>query len=384
MKNVLLLIVLSIISLTSFAQTNNLTVFSEKGEEFTLYVNSVKQNETPAANVTAKDIKGESFMARLVFTDNSIPEITQNFWTESKNVEISAVVKQNNKGKYVLRSMGENPKTENTQVTSSGTQATYEDPGATHTSSGTSNNNTTTTVVTTETVSNGQSGTDVVNIGVNANENGMNLTTTAGGETVNVGVNANENGMNLTTTAGGETVNVGVNVSETGMNMTTGVDGSQINMNVDLSGFENMDLNTDSSVTSSSTTTTTTTTTTSTSGNTDFAVSETSNYSHSSGTVTRCVVAMSSVEFDEVISSIKSKSFEDSKLATAKQICKSSCMTADQIRDINKAFSFEDSRLEFAKYAYDYVYDSSKYYKVNDSFQFEMTAEELDEYLQTK
>ncbi len=424
MKNVFILIILTLISFCSFAQTNDLTVFSEKGEEFTLYVNSIKQNESPSANVRAKDIRSESFIARVVFTDKNIPEITQNFWTESKNVEISAVIMVNKKGKYVLRYMGEGPKTADTQVAASGTQATYEDPGSSSSSATVTENSvtTTTTTVTTDRVPREQititeptdndnvgmtistnAGGENVSIGISANENGMDFSTTAGGETVNMDLTAGENGMNFTTTAGGETVSMDINVSETGMNLNTGVGDEtvsmdinvsetgmnlntgagdeSVSMNIDLSGMNNMDISTTGDVTTTYTTTTTTTTTSSSN-----TVSDNSDYSsnYSSGTVSGCPAAMSEPEFADALASIKSKSFEDSKLTTAKQICKSSCLSAEQIRDINKAFGFEDTRLEFAKYAYDYVYDASKYYKVNDSFQFEMTIEELDEYLQSK
>ena len=408
MKNVFILIFVLFASIGAFAQTNDLVIFSEKGEEFTLYVNSIQQNTTPAANVKAKDISGESFIARVVFVDKSIPELTQNFWTESKNVEISAVIKVNNKGKYVLRYMGENPKTANSvAATTTNTQATYEDPGAPSSTSNNSGSTGTQTSVTTTTVTTERvpretidmnetvttdvtanetgmtftttAGGETIDMNVTASENGMNFTTTAGGETVDMNVTASENGMNFTTTAGGETVTMDVNANENGMNFTTGAGGETISMNISVTGAENME------VVDYEETVTTTTTTTTTYGGTTVTPSD--NYSSSSSSSTsysRCSYAMSDGDFQEALASIKSKSFEDSKLTTAKQICKSECMTAEQIRDINKAFGFEETRLEFAKFAYDYVYDASKYYKVNDSFSFEMTIEELDEYLQTK
>ncbi len=403
-----------------FAQTNDLVIFSEKGEEFTLYVNSIKQNETPAANVKAKDIKSDSFMARIVFVDKAIPEITQNFWTESKNVEITAVVVLNKKGKYVLRPMGEGPKNADSPVVSSGTQATYEDPDSDNTPVSNNGTVTTTTTVTTDRVPrenidmnvqvsgtgmdvDTDTGEESVSLNITANENGMNMTTGAGDETLTFDVNVSENGMNMNTGVGDETLTFDVDVSENGMDMNTGVGDETLTFDVDVSengmdmntgvGDETLTLNIDASgmdnvvvdnYEESTTTTYTTTTTTTTTGNSDLVVEEYHGNNYSGGTISRCPVAMSATEFAEAMESIKSKSFEDTKLTTAKQICKSSCMTADQIRDINKSFGFEDSRLEFAKYAYDYVYDASKYYKVNDSFQFEMTIEELDEYLQTK
>ena len=131
------------------------------------------------------------------------------------------------------------------------------------------------------------------------------------------------------------------------LRLNTGAGDESVSMNIDLSGMNNMDISTTGDVTTTYTTTTTTTTTSSSN-----TVSDNSDYSsnYSSGTVSGCPAAMSEPEFADALASIKSKSFEDSKLTTAKQICKSSCLSAEQIRDINKAFGFEDTRLEFAKY----------------------------------
>jgi hypothetical protein len=400
-----------------FAQTNDLVIFSEKGEEFTLYVNSVKQNESPAANVKAKDITGESFMVRIAFNDKSIPEITQNFWTESKNVEISSVVVLNKKGKYVLRYMGENPKSAGNNTIVTTTNANYENPTSSNDNDNDNNNETeitetVTTTVTTDRVPREQiTMNDDANINMNVNVDGgsTNVTTGLGGENVSIGMNINvddENmnittgvgednisvGMNVTgenmdvnTDVGAENVTIGMNVNVDGesMNMTTGVGEDNLSLNMNVNGNSNLatDVNSTTSVTTTTTTTTSSSTTSSSTGN---IVVEDNYQTPPVNTYSRCSYAMSGTDFDDAVSSIKSKSFEDSKLTTAKQICKGSCMTAEQIRDINKIFSFEETRLDFAKYAYDYVYDSSKYYKVNDSFTFESSIEDLNEYLESK
>jgi len=110
MKTHLFIIFLLFCSSALFAQTNDFVVYSEKGEEFTLYVNSVKQNDPPAANVRARDITGESFTVRVQFADTQIPDVTTRYWTEAKNVDITLVVKQNNKGKWVINTHGETPR----------------------------------------------------------------------------------------------------------------------------------------------------------------------------------------------------------------------------------------------------------------------------------
>jgi len=262
-------------------------------------------------------------MVRIKFDTNTIPEITQNFWTESKNVQISAVIVLNKKGKYVLRYMGESPKSENESSVKEGTYVhntvqTENDP----------NNNV------------------VVKMDVSGNSESMN-------------VNTNNQGENVS-------LNMNVNVDGESMNVTAKIDNANTSYNA------------------TSTTVVTTTTSTSTYNTNTVEKEDNDNTVSSTEAYSRCSYAMSVDDFNDAKNSITSKSFEDTKLTTAKQICKNSCMTADQIRDINKLFSFEETRIEFAKYAYDFVFDSSKYYKVNDSFSFESSIEQLNEYIESK
>lgn len=98
----------------------------------------------------------------------------------------------------------------------------------------------------------------------------------------------------------------------------------------------------------------------------------------------RCSTSATSADFNSVSGSIKSKSFEDSKLTTAKQATRGKCFTAAQIRDIMKLFKFEESRLDYAKFAYDFVFDASNYYLVNEAFTFESSIEDLDNYISSK
>ncbi|MDD2634530.1 MAG: DUF4476 domain-containing protein [Bacteroidales bacterium] len=370
MKNLLTLLFLITASYL-FGQTNDIVVFSESGESFTLFVNSIKQNEVPRANVKAKDLKGENFVLRVEFENTSIPIMTKNIWTESKGIELTANIKKNKKGKYVLRYMGETPKNADTDQYSEEAYIVYEDPASNNSQNDivelNNNANTettsTTTIVTTEQVIDGNHNSNSgTSLSINVNESELSVTSGTSGTTktpASVDLSANENGMNISTELGGESVNVSFNIN---------------------------DANVHANENASTTTTTTTTTTITSSSNfetNDIAIAEEVESNHIVVN-SRCSYPMSSNEFEEAIQSVKSKSFEDSKLTTAKQICKSNCMTAEQVRDMNKTFSFEDTKLDFAKYAYDFVYDTSKYYKVNDSFEFEMTIDELDEFLENK
>ncbi|HKK39740.1 MAG TPA: DUF4476 domain-containing protein [Cryomorphaceae bacterium] len=88
--------------------------------------------------------------------------------------------------------------------------------------------------------------------------------------------------------------------------------------------------------------------------------------------------------FNSAMNSLKSKTFSDSRMTQAKQILKSNCMSAEQVKSAMKAFEYEDDKLEFAKMAYDRCSDQENFWKVNDAFEFEMTIDELNEYIESK
>ncbi len=153
-----------------------------------------------------------------------------------------------------------------------------------------------------------------------------------------------------TTSGSGDNINVGVGINAGGTNVGVG-----INVNTGNS------------------TTTTTTTTTQTVGMTgsEIIVEDTGCY------------AMSDSDFSQALSSIKNKSFSDSKLTLAKQVAKGNCLTSQQISQIMTQFDFEDTKLEFAKYAYPLCFNPENYWKVNNAFQFETTIDELNEYIES-
>ncbi len=195
-------------------------------------------------------------------------------------------------------------------------------------------------------------------------------------------VNTNVSEMAVTSENKNPQTNLGLSVSESGMAVSTSVGGESVNISFNINAT-GVDTNIQTSENVSTTTTTTTITSSSNLAANDVVIVEDveSNYIPVNS---RCAYPMSSSEFNEAIKSVKSKTFKDSQLTTTKQICKANCMTAEQVRDMNKVFDFEDTKLDFAKFAYDFVYDASKYYKVNDSFEFEMTIEELNEFLENK
>ncbi len=169
----------------------------------------------------------------------------------------------------------------------------------------------------------------------------------------------------------------GVIVEETVTTTTTtggGGTGDNVNMSVGINGF-GMDVNVNTNaggMNTNSSMTTTTTTTTTTAGNVGMV---------QTNELPPPCMGMEPGEFNNACSSIRAKSFSDSKMTLAKQIVRGHCVSSVQVRDMVKLFDFETDRLEFAKFAFDYTADQNNYYKINDAFDFESSIDELDEYI---
>jgi hypothetical protein len=323
MKTKLFLLALFAFAMRVSAQSGNLIVFTENGEKFSLVLNGVLQNSTPQTNVKVTDLPASldfptGYKMKIIFADATLG--TKDFNTAIENgTERTVTIKKNNKGEYVQRMVSDVPLAQAPPTPATQTVYVYSTTPPPPAST------TTTTTVsrsTTTTTSGSQPTGDNMNI--------------------SMGVNMNENG-------GGVSMNV------------SGMDGSM----------------------QSGTTTTTTTHTTTTSGDVynapppPPAPSPVPGYNGPIG----CSMPMSQNNFQQLKSTIGSKSFEDSKLTIAKQVLNNNCLVTSQVKEIMLMFDFEATRLDFAKYAYGYTYDIGNYFMVNDAFTFESSISDLNNYI---
>ena len=95
-------------------------------------------------------------------------------------------------------------------------------------------------------------------------------------------------------------------------------------------------------------------------------------------------MCMQDMEFMQFKNSIENKSFESSKLQTAKQALAQNYFTSAQIADLLSVFSFESSKVDFTKNAYGRVIDKQNYYLVNNAFSFESSIQDLNQYIAGK
>jgi hypothetical protein len=348
----------------AFAQMNAV-IYSESGEKFTLYLNGEAMNNTPQSNVKLQGLTSEFYQARVDFQDAALADFSNNNFALHQGMEVTYQIKKNKKGEYVLRYYTENAISytagKNSDNNAAKDFAVVDDTPVNNTQTQTnttvpaSNNSSTTTTVTGTNSTQNNGG----NIGMNINVDGVNMG-------MNVNVNETGNGT------GG---NVGMNVNVDGMNMG-------INMNA-----PNMDVQTSGTTTTTTTARSSSTTTNSTVPTQTTRPSEPAQTQPSNSTIVRngnCTRSMDDASFGKAKQTIESKSFDDTKLSTAKQVAKANCLTTDQIIEVMTIFGFEDSRLDFAKYAYDFCFDQNNYYNVSQGFTFDSSSEELNEYIETK
>lgn len=80
MKHILC-ILLAIVSLSSFGQSNTgqVVVYSETGEKFRVYLNGELMNEDPRANVLLTGLTSEIYQAKIDFLDAANADFSTDF-----------------------------------------------------------------------------------------------------------------------------------------------------------------------------------------------------------------------------------------------------------------------------------------------------------------
>lgn len=329
MKKALLLPILLLTVIALKAQNSNLIFFTEQGERFSIVLNGILQNETPATNIKVTDLPAPNYKLKVIFEDQKIPDIDKNLFFNQGN-ETSFAIRKNNKNQYVVRLLNEIPIEEAPRPVATQSIIVYHPEPIR------------TTTTTTTTINNpGGAG-----IGLNVNDG-------AGGTNMNINLNMGGIGTQTTTTttttsSSSESYSESNGYREGGRNDDREYRGEGRNDDREHRHGERDDRR---------------------------YVLE--GYNGTYG----CPYPMSPADFNQAKQSIKSKSFEDSKLTIAKQIINTNCLLSSQVKEIMLIFSFEDTRLELAKFAYGYTLDIGNYYKVNDAFTFESSIDDLNDYI---
>ena len=205
MKKILIfIIIISGFNLT--AQESRLTIFSENGDDFYLYLNGIRQNENPVVNISVDYLINTYYDAKIVFADENIPSIEKSRLmvvdVDNRFGEFTYKIKETRRGKK-LRFFSFTPFQQIVAPPSNVVLVGYNSNplGPIQTVSQTT---------TTTTSSSGNGGN--VNIGVGINSEGNN---------VGIGINMNS-GNNTTTTTTTTTQTIGGNSNGTVVVQDTG------------------------------------------------------------------------------------------------------------------------------------------------------------------
>lgn len=107
MNKILFLLGATFFIFNSYSQSN-LIVFSEDGDAFTMTVDGSPATNLNDSKVVYDGIKGDFVQAKISFIDPVLGEIKKGLMIEP-NMEITAVLKKNKKGAFVLRPMSSVP-----------------------------------------------------------------------------------------------------------------------------------------------------------------------------------------------------------------------------------------------------------------------------------
>ncbi len=93
------------------------------------------------------------------------------------------------------------------------------------------------------------------------------------------------------------------------------------------------------------------------------------------------VFGMAPQTFNQLIISISSTPFDNTRLNIAKQAIMSNGASSQQILELMGMLTFESNRLDLAKFAYRYAADPNNYFVINKGFSFNSSINELNRFI---
>jgi len=206
-KKSILLISVFFLAIAAIAQsqpTGNLTIFSEDGDKFFLILNGERQNNTAQTNLRVEDLSQQYYNAKIIFTDNSLGEISKNYLqiTDANGIFMDVTYKikhDKNNGKMSLRYFSMVPVQQNYVAPANVTVMHFGNPVMTAPAGTTSVTQTTTTTT----------GTGAV--GANVNMGGVNMNVVVTDPNINSTTQTTTTHTTTTSSSGGEYQEMEVN-----------------------------------------------------------------------------------------------------------------------------------------------------------------------------
>jgi hypothetical protein len=97
----------------------------------------------------------------------------------------------------------------------------------------------------------------------------------------------------------------------------------------------------------------------------------------------RNICMVSDAEMNDIVMAARDQSFDNKKLDMLKQIVTAKkCFRVAQIKQMVEMLTYETNKVDLAKYCYAFCTDRSDYYKINSSFSFSRSSDELNKFIQ--
>lgn len=395
--------ILSIVGLN--AQASSLIFFTENNELFSLYVNGSKINADPASTVTANDVRVDFAQIKIEFNIPGAPVVKSSMLIDP-NQEMTSMIKQNKKGKYVLRPVSsvtrknKSPETVNLirEIPSSTGQVTNQNSAYKE------------TPATSELNSNDLSiSIDGKGVSINVNVDDIDLlekkdSPRSGAEP------QRSTGQPITARSEGKKIILGdgrtLDWKYTKLRSLTGVEiemlepvGAKVTISYDGQTAKETEVpfmyrepdwkrskdyfklavietnGTSWSIKLQH------------SNNNRILIDNLTGGSVPSSTPgsssqSSACYKMTTSAFDQAKKAIASKSFADEKMIIFNQIIKTNCVAVSQVRQFMDLFTYEEEKVEVAKKAYPKTVDQNNYFQVNESLTYEDAIEDLNAFLE--
>jgi hypothetical protein len=94
--------------------------------------------------------------------------------------------------------------------------------------------------------------------------------------------------------------------------------------------------------------------------------------------------SMKDKDFNDLLSTLKTLTFENSQLEVIKQALDNNVVNTSQVKQLIKLLTFETTKVEVAKYAYKNTCDKKNYFNIYDAFAFESSITEVKNFIDGK
>jgi hypothetical protein len=383
----------------AIGQMNHLVVFTNEPEPFFVIVNGVRQNDVPQTNVKITQLEGDFYRLRVVFQNNTIPDVDQSVSFLESGKEISMEIIRRKK-RYRMRFAGERPisgATNSDQLevpysasmpqaparpVSSGNATEMPQAPAQPEASSAPNasaqvgvqGGSHSTSISTNTQVNDELNSSGANVNVNIGENGFSMNvqvseSMSGSHQTSSQSNATISGSSSGTMSNSQDTGTsrpnnsatldGVTRpnSTVGQNNTGSLDGvARPNEPIPTRPMEPTNMNPQS-----------------------MSHTWVTNYAGNVGCNIRPLMDVEKVKAD-----VQKESFTEGQFAVIEHALDNHCMTVNQVMELSEVLTFENDKMKFVKMAYEHTFDIDNYFELRAVFTFSSNKKELQRFLESK